>query len=185
MLIDYQNINKVTPIIQLYLFNIQPNFLIKTNLLENVLIILKNHFKYQFKILTCISGSDYPENYYRFSVLYELLSVKYNSRLRIKVIVDEITPLNSIEKVFIGADWWENEVWDMFGIFFLNKANITRLLTDYGFQGYPLRKDFPLTGFTESRYSVTKNRVIYENVELAQEYRTFNLMSPWEELYKT
>ena len=185
MLIDSQNTNKITPIVQLCLFNIQHNFLIQTNLLENVLTIFKNHFVYQLKILTCISGSDYPENSYRFSVLYELLSVKYNNRLRIKVIIDEITPLNSIEKVFIGADWWENEVWDMFGIFFLNKANITRLLTDYGFQGYPLRKDFPLTGFTESRYSVTKNRVIYENVELAQEYRTFDYMSPWEELYKT
>ena len=136
-------------------------------------------------MLSYISGSDYPENYYRFSVLYELLSIKYNSKLKMKVIVDEITPLNSIEKVFIGADWWENEVWDMFGVFFLNKANITRLLTDYGFQGYPLRKDFPLTGFTESRYNVTKNRVIYENVELAQEYRIFEYMSPWEELYNT
>lgn len=185
MLINYQNINKLIPIIQVYLFNSQHNFLIITNTLENVLLIFKNHFKYQFKILTCISGSDYPENYYRFSVLYELLSIKYNSRLRIKVIVDEITPLNSIEKVFIGANWWENEVWDMFGIFFLNKTNITRLLTDYGFQGYPLRKDFPLTGFSESRYSVTKNRVVYENIELAQEYRIFDYMSPWEELYKS
>lgn len=182
---DAHIINRLIPVLQLYIFNIQPNFLIKTNLLKNVLIIFKNHFKHQFKILTCISGSDYPENYYRFSVLYELLCVKYNSRLRIKVAVDEINPLNSIEKVFIGADWWENEVWDMFGIFFLNKANITRLLTDYGFQGYPLRKDFPLTGFIESRYSVTKSRVAYENVELAQEYRIFNYLSPWEELYKT
>jgi NADH:ubiquinone oxidoreductase subunit C len=161
----------------------QHNFLLKTSVLKDALSFLKNHFIYQFKILTCISGLDYPENYYRFSVLYELLSVKYICRLRIKAIVDEITPINSIEKVYMGADWWENEVWDMFGIFFLNKSNITRLLTDYGFQGYPLRKDFPLTGFTESRYSVTKNRVIYENVELAQEYRTFDYISPWEELY--
>lgn len=185
MLINYHNVNKLIPIIQVYLFNTQHSFLIITNTLENVLQIFKNHFKYQFKILTCISGSDYPVSYYRFSVLYELLSVKYNSRLRIKVIIDEITPLNSIEKVFMGADWWENEVWDMFGIFFLNKANITRLLTDYGFQGYPLRKDFPLTGFTESRYSIIKNRVVYENIELAQEYRVFDYMSPWEELYKS
>lgn len=139
--------------------------------------------KSQLKVLTCISGSDSPENYYRFSVLYELLSVSYNSRVRIKVMVYEVIPINSIEKVFIGADWWENEVWDMFGVFFFNKTNITRLLTDYGFQGYPLRKDFPLAGFTESRYSGTKNKVAYENVELAQEYRILNTMAPWEELY--
>ena len=118
MLIGYQNINKITPIIQLYLFNTSFNFLIKINLLKDALIIFKNHFKYQFKMLTCISCSDYPENYYRFNVLYELLTIKYNSRLRVKIIVDEITPLNYIEKVFIGANWWENEVWDMFGIFF-------------------------------------------------------------------
>lgn len=183
-LIDYQNICKSISIIKSYIFNSQNSFLIKTNFLTNNLIILKNNLNYQFKMLTCISGSDYPDNYYRFSVLYELLSIKYNSRLRIKAIIDEITPLNSIEKIFIGASWWENEAWDMFGIFFSNKINITRLLTDYGFQGYPLRKDFPLTGFNESRYSVTKSRVVYENIELAQEYRTFDYISPWEELYK-
>lgn len=184
MLIDYQDINKVIPVIQLYLFNLQHNFLLKTNVLKDVISLLKNNLKYQFKILICISGLDYPENYYRFSVQYEFLSVKYNSRLRIKAIVDEITPINSIEKVYIGADWWENEVWDMFGIFFLNKSNITRLLTDYGFQGYPLRKDFPLSGFTESRYNSTKNRVVYEKLELAQEYRTFEFISPWENYNK-
>ena len=139
--------------------------------------------KSQLKVLTCISGSDFPENYYRFNVLYELLSVIYNSRIKIKVMVYEVIPISSIEKVFMGADWWENEIWDMFGVFFFNKANITRLLTDYGFQGYPLRKDFPLAGFAESRYNGTKNRVAYENVELAQEYRILNTMAPWEELY--
>ena len=185
MLIDCRSIDLIIPTIQLYIFNIEHNFLIKTNLLKNALLVIKKHFQYQFKILTYISGSDYPTNYYRFNIVYDLLSVKYNSRLRIKVIANEITPINSIEKIFIGADWWESEVWDMFGIFFFNKENNTRLLTDYGFQGYPLRKDFPLAGFTESRYSVTKSRIAYENIELAQEYRTFNSMSPWEELYKT
>ena len=180
MLINYPDLAKIIPIIQLYCFNTQHNFLIKTNLLTQVLLVLKNHFKFQFKVLTCISGSDFYENYYRFNILYELLSIKYNSRLRIKVMVNEIMPVNTIENVYIGADWWENETWDMFGIFFLNKKNITRLLTDYGFQGYPLRKDFPLTGFTESRFSVTSNRVVYENVELAQEYRIFDYMSLWE-----
>lgn len=117
-MIDYQNLNKSVPVIQLYLFNIQYNLLIKTNLLNTIITMFKTHLKYQFKILTCISGSDYPENYYRFNILYELLSIKYNIRLRIKVIVDEITSINSIENVFMAADWWENEVWDMFGVFF-------------------------------------------------------------------
>lgn len=183
-MINYHSITKSIPVAQSYLFNLQYNFLIKTNLLNYIMIILKNHLKHQYKILTCISGSDYPENYFRFSILYELLSIKYNSRLRIKIVTDEITPINSIEKIFAAADWWENEVWDMFGVFFFNKTNITRLLTDYGFQGYPLRKDFPLTGFTESRYSVISNRVVYENIELAQEYRIFDYISPWEEIYK-
>ena len=92
--------------------------------------------------------------------------------------------MNSIEKIFPGASWWECEIWDMFGVFFSNQNNLTRLLTDYGFQGYPLRKDFPLTGFTESRYNVIKNRVVYENIELAQEYRTFEFLSPWENYKK-
>ena len=94
--------------------------------------------------------------------------------------MSESIPINSIEKVFNGADWWESEVWDLFGVFFLNKENTTRLLTDYGFQGYPLRKDFPLTGFSESRFNITKNRIIYENIELAQQYRIFNHATPWK-----
>ena len=127
---------------------------------------------------------DYPENLYRFQIVYELLSVKFNSRIRFKVLTDELTPLNSVEKIFSAASWWECEIWDMFGVFFLNQHNLVRLLTDYGFQGYPLRKDFPLSGFTELRYNITKNRVVYENIELAQEYRTFEFISPWENFTK-
>ena len=182
MLVSYHDIIKVLPVIQIELYGIQHCFLIQLNLLKHILLMFKNHFRYQFKVLTCISGMDYPENLYRFKIAYELLSIKYNARLRLKVVLDEITPVNSIEKIFAGATWWECEVWDMFGIFFLNQANITRLLTDYGFQGFPLRKDFPLTGFTESRYNVIQSRVVYENVELAQEYRVFDYMSPWENL---
>jgi len=184
MLLTYENIIKMLPIVRFELYNKESSFLIQTNLLNNVILIFKNHFKYQFKILTCISGVDYPENLYRFQIVYELLSIKYNSRIRIKVLVDELTPINSIEKIFPGATWWECEVWDMFGIFFLNQNNLTRLLTDYGFQGYPLRKDFPLSGFIEARYNITKGRVVYENLELAQEYRTFEFISPWENYSK-
>lgn len=184
MLLNFSEVVKLLPIVRFDLYNIESCFLVQTNLLNNILIIFKNHFKYQFKILTCISGIDYPENLYRFKIVYELLSVKFNSRVRLKVILDELTPMNSIKNVFPGATWWECEIWDMFGIFFLNQENLTRLLTDYGFQGYPLRKDFPLTGFNESRYNVIKNRVVYENIELAQEYRVFEYMSPWEDLYQ-
>jgi NADH/F420H2 dehydrogenase subunit C len=180
MLLTCENIIKVLPILRFELYNKESSLFIQTNLLNDIILILKNHFKYQFKVLTCISGVDYPENLYRFQVVYELLSIKYNSRIRIKILVDELTPVNSIEKILPAATWWECEVWDMFGIFFSNQANLTRLLTDYGFQGYPLRKDFPLSGFIEARYNVTKGRVVYENLELAQEYRTFEFISPWE-----
>lgn len=180
MLLTSENIIKILPIVRFELYNKENCFLIQTNQLTDIITILKNHFKFQFKVLTCISGVDYPENLYRFQVVYELLSIKFNARLRIKILVDELIPVNSIEKIFPAATWWECEVWDMFGIFFINQFNLTKLLTDYGFQGYPLRKDFPLSGFTESRYNVIKNRVVYENIELAQEYRTFDFLSPWE-----
>ena len=173
-------ITKVLPILKVQIHQKEISLVIRRNHLIPVLTFLKNHIKYQFKILTCISGVDYPSNKYRFKVVYELLSVKYNSRLRIKILTDELAPINSIEKIFSGAAWWESEIWDMYGIFFFNQHNLTRLLTDYGFQGYPLRKDFPLSGFTESRYNVLKSRVVYDNIELAQEYRTFNFISPWE-----
>lgn len=179
-----QNIIKVLPILRFELFNKESSFLIQTNLLINILTVFKNHFKYQFKVLTCISGVDYPENFYRFQIVYELLSIKYNSRIRVKILVDEFIPVDSVETIYAAASWWESEVWDMFGVFFLNQKNLTRLLTDYGFQGYPLRKDFPLSGFIEVRYNSVKNRVVYENIELAQEYRTFEFMSPWENFSK-
>jgi NADH/F420H2 dehydrogenase subunit C len=180
MIITSDNILKILPIVRFELYRTESSFLIQSNLLTEVLTILKNHYNYQFKVLTCISGVDYPENLYRFKLVYELLSLKYNSRLRIKVLLDELTPINTVENVFAGASWWECEIWDMFGVFFLNQNNLRRLLTDYGFQGHPLRKDFPLSGFTESRYNVIKSRVVYENLELAQEYRTFEFISPWE-----
>ena len=180
-IIKQQNIQTIIPVLKTYFSNFQKNLLVKINCLNNTLRVIKVHLVYQFKILTCIYGIDYPEKYYRFSLIYELLSIKYNSRLRIKTMVNEISPLDSIEKIYKGASWWESEIWDMLGIYFFQKINtVTRLLTDYGFQGYPLRKDFPLTGFSESKYSFTKNRIVYENVELAQEYRIFDYLSPWE-----
>lgn len=180
MLLTCGSIFKVLPIVRFELFNKESSFLVKTNVITEILSVFKSHFNYQYKVLTCISGVDYPSNSYRFQVVYELLSIKYNSRIRLKVVTDELTPINTVEKIFIGATWWECEIWDMFGIFFSYQYNLTRLLTDYGFQGYPLRKDFPLTGFIEARFNFPKNRVVYENLELAQEYRTFDYLSPWE-----
>jgi len=118
MIFTCDNMIKVLPIVRFELRKEETSFLIQTHLLTEILIIFKNHFKYQFKVLTCVSGVDYPENLYRFQLVYELLSIKYNSRLRVKVLIDELLPINSVEKVFIGSSWWESEIWDMFGVFF-------------------------------------------------------------------
>lgn len=170
------------PIIQFNLYKKEHNYLVHSNIVKPILFIFKNHFNYQYKVLTSVSAVDYPDNTYRFSIVYDLLSIKFNSRVRVRILTDELTPIDSIESVFPGATWWECEIWDMFGVFFLGQDNITRLLSDYGFQGFPLRKDFPLSGFIESRYNVIKNRVVYENIELSQEYRLFDFLSPWEKL---
>lgn len=185
MLLTGESIIKILPILRFELYTKETGFLIPTNMLSSILTIFKNHFKYQFKVLTCISGVDYPNNLYRFKIVYEFLSIRFNARIRIKILVDELSPVNSIERIFPAATWWECEVFDMYGVFFLDQHNLIRLLTDYGFQGYPLRKDFPLSGFTEARYNTIKNRVVYENIELAQEYRTFEFISPWENPIRT
>ena len=178
------NILKIFPFIKLESFNKELCFIVKTNFLKKVLFLLKNHFKYQFKVLTCISGIDFPKNNYRFQIVYELLSLRFNYRIRLKCFVNELIPVDSVENVFFGANWWECEIWDLFGVFFSNHSNLVRILTDYGFEGYPLRKDFPLNGFYESRYHYTKHRVIYGEIELSQEYRTFDFPSPWENKIK-
>merc|ERR1712127_1127782 len=137
------------------------------------------HTQFQFKVLTSIAGVDYPMITNRFQVVYDLLSLKFNRRLRIKVILNELSSIDSCEKIYSAANWFECEVWDMFGIFFKNHNNLRRILTDYGFEGHPLRKDSPLTGFIEMRYSENQKRVISEPVEFSQEYRTFNFFSPF------
>lgn len=174
------NILKIFPFIKLEIFNKESCFTVKTKLLDKSLFFFKNHFKSQFKVLTCISGIDYPQRKYRFAIVYELLSVRFNHRVRVKCFVNELVPVSSVQKIFLGAGWWECEIWDMLGVFFSNHSNLVRLLTDYGFEGYPLRKDFPLNGFYEARYSHTKHRVVYGDIELCQEYRTFEYPSPWE-----
>ena len=150
------------------------------NCILNIIFIFKYHISYQFDILTCISGVDYPKNKYRFKIVYELLTIRYNFRIRIKTFTHELLGIDSSENLYLTAGWYECEIWDMFGVFFKNHSNLKRILTDYGFEGYPLRKDFPLSGFVEMRYHETEKRIINESIELCQEYRTFSFLSPWE-----
>ena len=134
----------------------------------------------QFAILTDLCGVDYPGREKRFDVVYHLMSPKLNQRLRMRVQVDEDTPVPSACDVFPGANWFEREAYDMYGILFTGHPDMRRILTDYGFEGYPLRKDFPLTGFTEVRYDDLEKRIVHEPVQLTQEYRNFDFLSPWE-----
>lgn len=143
--------------------------------------ILKKHTNTQYTCLSSVSGVDYPERSRRFEVSYDLLSTKFNSRIRVKTFVDELTPLESSVSIFPGATWWEREVWDMFGVFFDKNSEIKRILTDYGFEGHPLRKDFPLSGYVESRYDDSTKRVVCEPLENAQEFRSFDFSSGWSE----
>ena len=134
----------------------------------------------QFECLVDICGVDYPSRPERFEVVYHLLSLRKNQRLRVKVSTDEGTPVPSVIPVFPGANWFEREAYDMYGIQFSDHPDLRRLLTDYGFRGYPLRKDFPTTGYVEVRYDDELKRVVYEPVKLTQEFRNFDFMSPWE-----
>jgi len=147
--------------------------------LLNILLFLKLHNLCQYKILTCISCVDFPKKQHRFEIIYELLSIKFNHRLKIKIIVNQLQFLESCENIYLAANWFECEIFDMFGIFFINHSNLKRILTDYGFEGYPLRKDFPLSGYIELRYDERNKKIISEYIELAQEYRTFDFYSPW------
>lgn len=134
----------------------------------------------KFVQLSTVCGVDYPEREERFEVVYHLLSLHNNQRMRVKISTDEETTVPSVTGVYPSANWYERETWDMYGIMFDGHPDLRRLLSDYGFQGHPLRKDFPLTGYVEVRYSEEEKRVVYEPVKLAQEFRTFDFMSPWE-----
>lgn len=132
------------------------------------------------EMLADIAGVDYPDRAERFEVVYNLLSVKHNHRIRVKVATDEDTPVASIVSLYPVAGWFEREAWDLYGIFFADNPDLRRILTDYGFEGHPLRKDFPLTGFVELRYDAEQRRVVYEPVKLTQDFRSFDFLSPWE-----
>jgi NADH-quinone oxidoreductase subunit C len=149
------------------------------NLISSILF-LKTNEKCRFRQLIDITAVDYPEKEKRFKVVYLLLSHENNLRISINMNIDEKTLVPSITKIFPSANWMEREVFDMYGISFKDHPDLRRILTDYGFEGYPLRKDFPLTGHTEVRYSEEKKKVIYEPVKLDQQYRDFDFESPWE-----
>ncbi len=148
--------------------------------IESLMKFLRDDEKCAFISIIDICGVDYPTREKRFDVVYHLLSPTKNLRVRVKVQTDEQTPVPSICGVYPGANWFEREAYDMYGILFTGHPELRRLLTDYGFEGYPLRKDFPLTGFVEVRWDDEVKRVVYEPVKLAQEFRNFDFLSPWE-----
>jgi NADH-quinone oxidoreductase subunit C len=148
--------------------------------LVEVMTFLRDDARCQFISIIDVSGADYPSRARRFDVVYHLLSPKQNVRIRVKVQADEETMVPSVTGVYPGADWFERETYDLYGVLFSGHPDLRRLLTDYGFEGHPLRKDFPLTGFVEVRYDDEAKRVIYEPVELKQEFRNFDFLSPWE-----
>jgi len=148
--------------------------------IATVLSFLRDDTNCQFRQLMDICGVDYPGRERRFEVVYHLLSLRHNQRIRVKLSTDESTPVPSVTGVFSAAGWWEREAWDLYGILFSGHPDLRRILTDYGFEGHPLRKDFPLTGHVEVRYDDEQKRVVYEPVKLTQEFRSFDFLSPWE-----
>ena len=141
---------------------------------------LRDDPRFAFEQLMDVCGVDWPEQQERFDVVYNLLSVSLNQRLRVIVGTDESHPVPSVHTVWPAATWWEREAWDLFGIVFSDQPDLRRILTDYGFEGHPLRKDFPLTGYVEVRYDEDRKAVVYEPVRLTQDFRSFDFLSPWE-----
>lgn len=158
----------------------EATMVVKREDLKRALTFLCNDANCEFRMLIDICGADYPERDERFDVVYHLLSLTHNQRVRVKVMTDENTPVDSVVDIYNAAAWYERETWDMYGIFFDGNPDLRRLLTDYGFEGHPLRKDFPLTGYVEMRYDEDQKRVVYEPVQLTQDFRTFDFVSPWE-----
>ena len=153
---------------------------VKRDALVHAATFLRDDPKCLFKVMVDLCGVDYPDRPERFDVVLNLLSMKLNQRIRVKVRTDEETPVPSVVGVWSSAGWWERETWDLCGILFDGNPDLRRILTDYGFDGHPLRKDFPLTGYVEVRWDEEQKRVVYEPVKLKQEFRSFDFISPWE-----
>ncbi len=152
----------------------------KRDSILDVLKFLRDDSGCEFKILTDVCGADYPDRPERFEIVYNLLSLSKNQRVRVKVTTDEQKPVPSATAMYSAAGWFEREVWDMYGVYFSDHPDLRRILTDYGFEGHPQRKDFPLTGYVEMRWDDEEKRVVYEPVKLTQEFRSFDFLSPWE-----
>jgi len=155
------------------------------SVIVKVLTFLRDDTNCRFTQLADLCGVDYPDREERFEIVYNLLSLKQNQRVRVKVTSDDESPVPSVVGVFPCANWLEREVWDLYGVYFSDHPDLRRILTDYGFDGHPLRKDFPLTGYVEMRYDETTKRVIYEPVKLTQDFRSFEFLSPWEGIQGT
>lgn len=156
------------------------NVTVARDKIVEVLIALRDHPATLYKCFIDITAVDYPARAERFDVVYNLLSPRHNTRIRVKCSTDEMTPVPSAIPAFPAANWFERETYDMFGVFFSNHPDLRRMLTDYGFEGHPLRKDFPMSGYVEVRYDDDQKRVVYEPVRLNQEFRQFDFLSPWE-----
>jgi len=154
----------------------------RRNDIVKVLTFLRDDINCRFKLLVDVCGVDYPEAPERFEVVYNLLSLPHNLRVRVKVRAAEGEAVPSVAEVFSTANWFEREAWDLYGIYFSDHPDLRRIMTDYGFEGHPLRKDFPLTGYVEVRYDDEQKRVVYEPVRLTQDFRSFDFLSPWEGL---
>lgn len=163
---------------KVYIENNEMEVNIEKNYMLNFFKFLKDHSWTQFKVVSDIIAVDYPGKGNRFDIIYQLLSQRYNSRMNVLVSIGELSSVPSISSLYKGANWYEREVWDLYGIFFEGHPDLRRILTDYSFEGHPLRKDFPLTGYFEVFYDDTKKRIVYEPVSLAQEYRYFTFSNP-------
>jgi NADH-quinone oxidoreductase subunit C len=153
---------------------------VERELLVPVMTALRDDPRFAFEQLMDLCGVDWPERAERFDVVYNLLSVSTNRRLRVIVTADAETPVPSVYAIWPCATWWEREAWDLYGIVFSDQPDLRRILTDYGFEGHPLRKDFPLTGYVEMRYDEERQQVVYEPVQMTQDWRSFDFISPWE-----
>jgi len=175
----FEELNKIVPVLVYQRTMDESSVVVSHDNVSLSLHCLKQHIGYQYNLLTCISGVDFLGKEYRFSVVYDLLSLNYNTRLKVKLFVNEVTTVPSVINVFINANWWEREIWDLYGIYFYNHTDLRRILTDYGFEGNPMKKDFPLSGFSELRYDDSKKRIVVEPLELTQEFRSFTFETPW------
>lgn len=177
--------HRLFPVISINVFKRELVITVPNHRILEALRVLKEHINYNYSLLSCLSGVDFFLKKYRFCVVYDLLTIASNARLRLKIFTTEILSIKSIISVYICANWWEREVWDFFGVYFNDHNDLRRILTDYGFDFFPMRRDFPLMGFVETRYSEIKKRVIYEKIQLTQNYRPFFHESAWQFMLPT